>query len=133
MVKSEPVTPLDRPKATESLGGLVEPEPLPCLLIGINATVSFGDLADLNHRHTYWGAWSCPTMVTPSDQLSKACFCKRFLSLPLLPYFFYDYSSIFVVFPLNQQHFFTGSADGNRFICTPEKYARFNFPVNIMK
>ena len=37
-----------------SLGGLVEPEPLPCLLIGINATVSFGDLADLNHRYTYW-------------------------------------------------------------------------------
>ena len=67
------------------------------------------------------GAWSYPTMVTPSDQLSKACFCKRFLSLPLLPYFFYDYSSIFVVFPLNQQHFFTGSADGNRFICIPEK------------
>ena len=53
MVKSEPVTPLDRPKATESLGGLVEPEPLPRLLIGINATVSFGDLADLNHSYTY--------------------------------------------------------------------------------
>ena len=55
MVKSEPVTPLDRPKATESLGGLVEPEPLPRLLIGINATVSFGDQADLNHCHSYWG------------------------------------------------------------------------------
>ena len=48
-------TPLDRRNATASLGGLVEPEPLPCHLIGINATVSFGDLADLNHRHTYWG------------------------------------------------------------------------------
>ena len=45
MVKSEPVTPLDRPKATKSLGGLVEPEPLPRLLIGIYATVSFGDPA----------------------------------------------------------------------------------------
>ena len=53
MVKSEPVTPLDRPKATESLGGLVEPEPLPRLLIGINAMVSFGDLADMNHSYTY--------------------------------------------------------------------------------
>ncbi len=35
MVKSEPVTPLGRPKATKSLGGLVEPEPLPRLLICI--------------------------------------------------------------------------------------------------
>ena len=56
MVKSEPVTPLDRPKATESLGGLVEPEPLPRLLIGIYATVSFGAKesvakAQLKHRH----------------------------------------------------------------------------------
>src|SRR3954468_14203426 len=41
-------------KAIESLGGLVEPEPLPCHLIGINAMVSFGDLADLNHSYTYW-------------------------------------------------------------------------------
>ena len=53
MVKSEPVTPLGRPKATKSLGGLVEPEPLPRLLIDIYATVSFGDLADLNHSYTY--------------------------------------------------------------------------------
>ena len=50
---SEPVMPLDRPKATESLGGLVEPEPFPRLLIDINATVSFADLADLNHSYTY--------------------------------------------------------------------------------
>ena len=50
---SEPVMPLDWPKATKSLGGLVEPEPLPRLLIGINAMVSFGDLADLNHSYTY--------------------------------------------------------------------------------
>ena len=35
------------------LGVLVEPEPLPCHLVGINATVSFGDLADLNHSYTY--------------------------------------------------------------------------------
>src|SRR3954469_17552237 len=41
-------------KAIESRGGLVEPEPFPCHLIGINATVSFGDLADLNHSYTYW-------------------------------------------------------------------------------
>ena len=55
LVMSEPVMPLDQLKATESLGGLVEPEPLPRLLIGINATVSSGDLADLNHYHSYWG------------------------------------------------------------------------------
>src|SRR4051812_45409250 len=41
-------------KALESLGGLVEPEPLPCHVIGVNATVSFGDLADLNHSYAYW-------------------------------------------------------------------------------
>ena len=55
MVKSEPVTPLDWPKATKSLGGLVEPEPLPRLLIGINANASFGDLADSNHSYAFWG------------------------------------------------------------------------------
>ena len=60
-------------------------------------------------------------------------FLQTVFIIAFAAYFFYDYSSIFVVFPLNQQHFFTGSADGNRFICNPEKYARFNFPVNIMK
>ena len=85
MVKSEPVTPLGRPKATKSLGGMVEPEPLSCLLIWHICHESFGDLADLNHCHSYWGPWSCPTMVMPSEQLSIAYFCKWFLSLPLLP------------------------------------------------
>ena len=85
MVKSEPVTPLGRPKATKSLGGMVEPEPLPRLLIWHICHESFGDLADLNHCHSYWGPWSCPTMVIPSEQLSIAYFCKWFLSLPLLP------------------------------------------------
>ena len=79
MVKSEPVTPLDWPKATKSPGGLVEPEPLPRLLIGIYATVSFGDLADLNHSYTLLGAWSCPTMVTPSDRLNKPLFANGFI------------------------------------------------------
>ena len=37
--------PFDRRNATASLGGLVEPEPSPCHLVGITATVSFGDLA----------------------------------------------------------------------------------------
>ena len=37
-------------------------------------------------------------MVIPSDQLSIAYFCKRFLSLPLLPYFFHNYYLIFVAF-----------------------------------
>jgi len=87
MVKSEPVTPLGRPKATKSLGGLVEPEPLPRLLIWHICHESFGDLADLNHCHSYWGPWSCPTMVMPSEQLSIAYFCKWFSLLLLLPWF----------------------------------------------
>ena len=98
MVKSEPVTPLDRPSATESLGGLVEPEPLPRHLIGINATVSVGDLADLNHSYTLLGAWSCPTMVTPSDRLSKAFFFANGFIIAFASIFFHNCYLIFVAF-----------------------------------
>ena len=79
MVKYEPVTPLGQPKATKSLGGLVEPEPLPRLLIWHICHESFGDLADLNHSYTLLGAWSCPTMVTPSDRLNKPLFANGFI------------------------------------------------------
>ena len=55
MVKSEPVTPLGRPKATESLGGFGRTRTIVTPLDRHNANASFGDLADLNHSHTYWG------------------------------------------------------------------------------
>ena len=107
MVKSEPVTPLGRPKATKSLGGMVEPEPLPRLLIWHICHESFGDLADLNHCHSYWGPWSCPTMVIPSEQLSIAYFCKWFLSLLLLPCCFHGlFGFCFCWISLCQQAYF---------------------------
>ena len=111
MVKSEPVTPLGRPKATKSLGGMVEPEPLPRLLIWHICHESFGDLADLNHCHSYWGPWSCPTMVIPSEQLSIAYFCKWFLSLLLLPCCFHGLfvSLLLLDFSYVNKHIFSGS------------------------
>ena len=111
MVKSEPVTPLGRPKATKSLGGLVEPESLPRLLIWHICHESFGDLADLNHCHSYWGPWSCPTMVIPSEQLSIAYFCKWFLSLLLLPCCFHGLfvSLLLLDFSYVNKHIFSGS------------------------
>src|SRR4051812_12950133 len=66
-------------QALESLGGLVEPEPLPCHLAGVMPRVIWGPgrLAPSLHL---WGAWLRLTMVTPSDRLSKAfSFAKGFI------------------------------------------------------
>ena len=52
MVKSEPVTPLDRPKATESLGGFGRTRTIVTPLDRRNVNASLGDLwSRLNHSH----------------------------------------------------------------------------------
>ena len=71
--------PLDRPKATESLGGLVISEPMQCHLAGTFATVSVGDLVDLNSSYTSGGLGHVLTMVMPSERLITATFCTRFI------------------------------------------------------
>ena len=47
--------PLDRPKATESLGGFGRTRTIVTSLDRHNANASFGDMADLNHSYAYWG------------------------------------------------------------------------------
>src|SRR4051812_33833318 len=63
-------------QALESLGGLVEPEPLPCHLAGVMPRVIWGPgrLAPSLHLR---GAWLRLTMVTPSGQLSKAFLLQK--------------------------------------------------------
>ena len=52
MVKSEPVTPLGRAKATESLGGFGRTRTIVTPLDRHNANASLGDLwSRLNHSH----------------------------------------------------------------------------------
>ena len=138
MVKSEPVTPLGRPKATKSLGGMVEPEPLSRLLIWHICHESFGDLADLNHCHPYWGPWSCPTMVIPSEQLSIAYFCKWFLSLLSFPSCFHGlFVFCFCWISLCQQAYFFRfnyqlQIDGTRSNLNPEAICPVWFSVTIL-
>ena len=107
MVKSEPVTPLDRPKAIESLGGLVEPEPLPRLLIGImprfhlgtwltwTIATPLGSLVVSDHGNTIWSA-----------QISL--FCKRFCHCLCFTLFFERYFVLFIAF-FKPTKFSTGS------------------------
>ena len=132
MVKSEPITPLGRPKATKSLGGLVEPEPLPRLLIWHICHESFGDLADLNHCHSYWGPWSCPTMVIPSEQLSIAYFCKWFLSLPFIPCYFHGLFILLSDFFYVNKHLCSDSADRFDPPINPEAICPVWFSVTIL-
>ena len=75
------------------------------------------------------GAWSCPTIIIPSDQLSIAYFCKQFLSLPWFPWYFHG---LFVLSFLldsfyDNKHIFFRFSLWIWFPFNPEKYARLPF------
>ena len=128
MVKSEPVTPLDRPKAIESLGGLVEPEPLPRLLIGIMPLFHLGN----------WLTWTIATPIRGlgvsdhgnaiwSAQISL--FLQTILSLPLLHIFLWKiFLSFYCVFWTDKVlSRFKLSIDGTWSILIRRLFARFDF------
>ena len=96
--------PLDRPKAAESLGGLVEPEPLPCHLISVNATVSFGDLADLNHSYTYRELGRVQPWQRHLIGSNKPLFANGFITAFASIFSLITITFIFVAF-LNRQSF----------------------------
>ena len=126
---SEPVTPLDRPKATESLGGLVEPEPLPRLLIGINATVSFRDLADLNHSYTYRELGRVRPWQRHLIGSNKPLFANGFIIAFASQFSLIDISFFLLRF-LNRQNFKTGShcqLTEHRSFLIRRLFARFDF------
>ena len=130
---SELVTPLDRPKATESLGGFGRTRTI--------ITPLDRHKCQMHHLGTWltWtiatptGGWSCPTMVMPLDRLKQPPFCKWFYLCLWLTLVFLLINISFVVF-LNRQILrpVRLSIDRTRSILNPGTICPVWFFVNIL-
>src|SRR4051812_21520413 len=109
-------------QALESLGGLVEPEPMSCHLAGVMPRVFWGP-GRLAPSLRLRGAWLRLTMVTPSDQLSRAFLLQKVVAIAFASIAFLEELLFYLVALFKPTVFCTGTNNqigGTRSIFRPE-------------